>query len=69
MNKITNISRHSDEFASLVFEIAKASKRAFIKGGYPIPDWFEDTNMSVAIDFVEEVIGRGQEIESRDQAA
>lgn len=64
MAKITEIDRRSDEFHDIVNKIAKASWRAFIEAGCPIPDWFEDTNKSVAIDFVAEIIDRGLDVEN-----
>ena len=65
MTNIIDIDRRSDKFVDLAHKIAKASTRAFIEAGCPIPDWFDDTNLSVAISFVEEIIDRGIEIEQR----
>lgn len=65
MTNITDIDRRSVKFHDIAHKIAKAAQRAFIEAGCPIPDWFEDTNMSVAVDFVSEIIDRGIEIENR----
>lgn len=67
MAKLTDISRGLD-FYDIVDQIEAASRKAFIKTGRPIPDWFEDTNRSVAIACVEEILARGEDIEAREEA-
>ena len=63
--QITDIDRRSDKFHDIAVKIAMAARRAFIEAGCAEPDWFEDTSRSVSIDFVEEIIARGLDIENR----
>jgi len=62
---MTALDRHDPRYRGIVDKIAKASHRAFIEAGCPVPEWFEDTNLSVAFDFVDEIVYRGREIEER----
>lgn len=63
--RITDIPRRSYEFNEIALALADAMQDIFARKAYPIPDWFEDTNRSVAFDAIDELIQRGIEIEDR----
>lgn len=63
--KIEDIERNSSVFHDVADKVIKATERAFIEAGCPIPWWFEDTNKSVIHDAIDEIIQRGIEIEQR----